>query len=398
MFIFGSQRTGAPGYGCALTSTSHSVCITNKGTTSAAVKDRRQFLSDMKPKRVLITGGAGFIGSHTADALAKKGFQVRILDNLQEEVHRGKWPKYIQRKGYELLQGDVREKSDWVRALRDVSYVYHLAAYQDQRLDFSKFFTTNTVSTALLYEVALEKSHPIKRVVTASSQFVYGDGIYRCAHSGAPFRPELRTKEALDQGTFDVLCPHGKRAEFGRFKEDQPLTPTNSYGLSKEAIERLSLRLGKTYGIPTTIFRYSIVQGPRQSPLNLYSGALRIFVTQALAGQPLTVYEDGMQKRDFVNVADVVAANLAVLKDPRAEFEIFNVGGGTAYTVMQFAKAVKQITGSRSPIVVGGYRRTDTRHAVSDTAKLQKLGWRPKHTIKRSIADYAEWYKENFMR
>ena len=352
----------------------------------------------MKNNRVLITGGAGFIGSHTADALANKGFQVRILDSLQEEVHRGKWPKYIQRKGYELIRGDVRDKSDLVRALRDVNYVYHLAAYQDQRSDFSKFFTTNTVSTALLYEIAVEKALPLKRIVTASSQFVYGDGHYQCAHARTTFQPELRTRVALEQGTYDVLCPHGKPAEFTRFKEGQPLTPTNSYGLSKEAIERLSLRLGKTYGIPTTIFRYSIVQGPRQSPLNLYSGALRIFVTQALAGKPITVYEDGLQKRDFVNVADVVAANLAVLRNPLAAFEVFNVGGGTAYTVMQFARAVKRITGSRSPIVVGGFRRTDTRHAVSDTTKLKKLGWRAKHTIEQSISDYAGWYKENFMR
>jgi dTDP-L-rhamnose 4-epimerase len=352
----------------------------------------------MRNDRVLITGGAGFIGSHTADALAKKGFQVRILDNLQEEVHRGRWPKYIQRKGYELVRGDVRDRSDWVRALRDVRYVYHLAAYQDQRPDFSKFFTTNTVSTALLYEVAVEQALPLKRIVAASSQFVYGDGVYRCAHSGNAFQPELRTQAALEGGTFDVLCPHGKPAEFTRFREDQPLTPTNSYGLSKEAIERLSLRLGKTYGIPTTIFRYSIVQGPRQSPLNLYSGALRIFVTQALAGKPITVYEDGHQKRDFVNVADVVAANLAVLRDPRAAFQIYNVGGGTAYTVMQFARTVKRITGSRSAIAVGGFRRTDTRHAVSDTTKLKQLGWRARHTIVKSISDYAVWYRENFMK
>jgi dTDP-L-rhamnose 4-epimerase len=347
-------------------------------------------------RRVLVTGGAGFIGSHTADALAAKGHSVRILDNLQHEVHRGSWPGYIRGKGYELIRGDVRKRSDWLRALKDVDYVYHLAAYQDQRPDFSHFFTTNTVSTALLYEVAVEKKLPLRRVVTASSQFVYGDGIYRCVHSGAPFRPELRERAALDRAEFDVRCPHGKAARFSPFKEDQPLTPTNSYGLSKEAIERLSLRLGKTYGIPTTLVRYSIVQGPRQSPLNLYSGALRIFVTQALAGKPITVYEDGRQKRDFVNIADVVAANLTVLRKRDAAFEIFNVGGGRGYTVMEFARAVKRISGSASPIVVGGYRRTDTRHAISDTRKLERLGWKPKHGIDRSIQDYVAWYDENF--
>jgi dTDP-L-rhamnose 4-epimerase len=225
---------------------------------------------------------------------------------------------------------------------------------------------------------------------------VYGDGIYRCAHSGSSFRPELRSQAALDTADFDVRCPHGRVADFSPFREDQPLTPTNSYGLSKEAIERLSLRLGKTYNIPSTLVRYSIVQGPRQSPLNLYSGALRIFVTQALAGQPITVYEDGRQKRDFVNVADVVAANLTVLRHPAAKFEVFNVGGGKAYSVLAFAKAVKRITGSNAPIVIGGYRRTDTRHAVSATAKLRGLGWRPRYGITKSIGDYVAWYRENF--
>jgi dTDP-L-rhamnose 4-epimerase len=353
----------------------------------------------MAHKTALVTGGAGFIGSHTADALAAKGYAVRILDNLQQEVHRGKWPRYVQRKGYDLIRGDVRRKRDWIRALANVDYVFHLAAYQDQRPDFSTFFETNTVGTAFLYEVAVERSLPIRRIVIASSQFVYGDGIYRCAHGNSTrtFRPELRTREALEARRFDVLCPHGKPATFSPFTEDQPLTPTNSYGLSKESIERLALRLGKTYRLPTTLLRYSIVQGPRQSPLNLYSGALRIFVTQALAGKPITVYEDGRQKRDFVNIADVVAANLAVLRSRDAAFEIFNVGGGKAWPVLQFARAVKRLSGSPSEIVVGGYRRTDTRHAVSATTKLQGLGWRPRFTIEHSIADYLAWYRQNFL-
>jgi len=174
------------------------------------------------------------------------------------------------------------------------------------------------------------------------------------------------------------------------------LTPTNSYGLSKEAIEHLALRLGKTYGIPTTLFRYSIVQGPRQSPRNLYSGALRIFTLQALAGKPITVYEDGKQTRDFVNISDVVAANLLALKNKKTDFEIFNVGGGRAYRVADFAKTVKEVVSSKSPIVIGGFRRTDARHSVSDVSKLKKLGWKPRFSTEKSVHDYAEWYKKNF--
>lgn len=341
---------------------------------------------------VLITGGAGFIGSHTADALAKKGYRIRILDNLQREVHGGKWPKYVLRKEYELIRGDVRKKSDWARALRGVSYVYHFAAYQDQRSDFSTFFHTNTVGTALLYELIAEKKLPIQKVIVASSQFVYGDGEYRCAHLKQGFYPELRSSEQFRKKKFEILCSHGKPARFVPFREDQALNPTNSYGLSKQALENLSLKLGKTYGVPTVVLRYSIVQGARQSPKNLYSGALRIFVTQALAGKPITVFEDGKQLRDFVNINDVVAANLLALKNRKTSFQIFNVGGGRARTVLAFAELVRKIAGSKSNIKIGGFRRTDTRHAVSDISKLKKLGWRPRFRPEDSIREYLEWY------
>lgn len=348
-------------------------------------------------KTVLITGGAGFIGSHTADALAKRGYKIKILDNLEPVVHGGKWPKYLQGRGYELIRGDVRKKNDWLRALRGVSYIYHLAAYQDQRPDFSKFFQVNTVGTALMYEIIAERDLPIKKIVIASSQFVYGDGKYQCVHDKKFFYPELRTLEQFKRKNFDILCRHRRPAKFLPSREEQPLAPTNSYGLSKEALERLALRFGNTYGIPTAILRYSIVQGARQSPRNLYSGALRIFVIQALAGKPITVYEDGAQKRDFVNVNDVVRANQLVLKDPRANFQIFNVGGGKAWSVLDFAKLVKKIIGSPVSIKIGGFRRTDTRHAISDISKLKKLGWKPKFSPEDSVREYVAWYEENFL-
>jgi dTDP-L-rhamnose 4-epimerase len=348
----------------------------------------------MKNKMVLITGGAGFIASHTADALAKLGYIIRLIDNLKPPVHAGKWPAYLKGKGYETITGDVSRKKDLEKALEDVSYVYHLAAYQDQRPDFSKFFVANTVSAALIYEIILEKKLPVKKIVLASTQFVYGDGEYECPHDKKLFYPEVRTKKQFDQKQFAILCPHGEPAIFHPFKEQQQLTPTNAYGLSKEAIERLALRFGKTYGIPTVILRYSIVQGPRQSPRNLYSGAMRIFSLQSLAGDPITVYEDGAQLRDFVNVQDVVAANILVLKNKKADFGTFNVGGGKAYSVLEFAQMVKKITGSSSKIKIGGYRRTDTRNAVSDILELEKLGWKPRFTPEKSVRDYVEWLKD----
>ncbi len=352
----------------------------------------------MQKAKVLITGGAGFIGSHLADALAARGCTVRILDNLMPPVHDGEWPRYVMRKGYELVRGDVRDKAVMEKALAGVSYVFHFAAYQDQRLDFSTFFSVNTVSTALLYELIVEKNLPVKKVVVASSQFGYGDGRYECAHErGSFFYPELRTLAKLEKKEWDIACPHGKSALFLPFTEDQPLIPTNSYGLSKAALEQTALRLGKTYGIPTVALRYSITQGARQSPRNLYSGALRIFVTAALKGEPLVVYEDGMQKRDFINVHDVLAGILAVTDLPEADFQAFNVGGGKGYTVIGFARMVKKITGSPSPIVIRGeFRRTDTRHAVSDIRKLKKLGWAPKSSPEESIRQYANWLVKEY--
>lgn len=343
-------------------------------------------------KKILITGGAGFIGSHTADALVKIGYKIRILDNLKPPVHTGRWPNYVLGKGYELIRGDVSKKSDLRKVLRGVNYVYHFAAYQDQRPDFSKFFRTNTLSAALLYEIIVEEKLPIKKIILASSQFVYGDGQYQCPHNKKIFYPELRTLKQLENKQWNILCPNRNPAKLISFKEDQELNPTNSYGLSKAALEKLALRLGKTYNIPTVILRYSIVQGSRQSPHNLYSGALRIFITQALAVEPITVYEDGCQLRDFVNIKDVVRANLLVFENPKANFEIFNVGGGRAYKILDFAKKVKKITKSISPIVIGGFRRTDTRHAISFISKIKKLGWRPLRTPIDSIKEYLSWY------
>ncbi len=350
----------------------------------------------MKKEKVLITGGAGFIGSHTADALSKKSYKIRILDNLEPVVHGGRWPKYILGRGYELLRGDVRKPADWRQALRGVSYVYHFAAYQDQRPDFGKFFDVNTRGTALLYEAAVAGGIKLKKIILASSQFAYGDGRYKCVHSGKTFYPELRNLKDLKQGHLDIFCQHKKPAKFLPFVEEQTLNPTNAYGLSKEASEKLAIQFGRTYGYPTTILRYSIVQGARQSPHNLYSGALRIFVVQALAGKPITVFEDGNQLRDFVNVHDLVAANLLVMKKRAADFQIFNVGGGKSYKVLDFAKSVKKITKSKSSIVIGGFRRTDTRHAISDISKIKKLGWRPKLEPENAIREYVDWYKSNF--
>jgi len=344
--------------------------------------------------KVLITGGAGFIGSHTADLLASKGYSIRILDSLEPPVHYGEWPNYVKDKGYELIRGSVTDKKTLSKAMDGVDYIYHFAAYQDQMPDFSKFFMVNSVSTSLIFEIILEKKLPIKKLVYSSSQFVYGDGVY-LSEEGKEFYPELRTGEQFAKKNWAILDENGKIAKFSPFIETQKVNPTNSYGLSKIASEAMMLRLGKTYGIPVSIVRYSIVQGSRQSPLNMYSGALRIFVTQAIANQPITVTEDGNQLRDFVNVEDVARANLLMIENPETDFEIYNIGGGIGYKIREFAETVKKITNSNSEILIDGrFRRTDTRDAVSDISKIKNLGWAPLNNPEKSVKDYSEWIKK----
>lgn len=347
----------------------------------------------MSKGKVLVTGGAGFIGSHTADFLLENGYEVRVLDNLSEPVHAEEvWPGYIP-PAVEKVLGDVCNRGDWEGALEGIDYVIHLTAYQDLLPNYSKFFLTNTVGTALLYEIIVEKKLPIKKVVVASSQFVYGEGKYRCEKDGVVYALP-RQLENLSKGRWEPLCP-----VCGGKITPQPLTedyanPRNQYSISKYSQELIGLNLGQLNDIPTVALRYSIVQGPRQSFRNAYSGVLRIFTLKNLQGEPAPIYEDGGQLRDYVNVEDVAQANLLVLKDPRADYQVFNVGGGRGYAVLEFAEIVAEATGFKGePRMTGEFRLGDTRHSISDISKLKARGWSPTKSPKDSVGDYVDWIR-----
>lgn len=337
---------------------------------------------------VLITGGAGFIGSHTADALLAAGHKVRLLDNLSEPVHRGGKPTYIPQAA-ELIVGDVRRKEDWTKALQGVDAVFHFAAYQDYLPDFSTFFHVNTVGTALLYEVAVEHKLRLRKVVVASSQAAYGEGQYRNA-VGDILLPDIRSRQQLEEGRWEIEHPAGPLTPL--WTDETRVNPQNQYALSKYSQELVSINLGRRYQIPTVCLRYSIVQGPRQSLYNAYSGACRIFSLAYRFGRQPVIYEDGKQLRDFVNIEDVVAANLAVLEDARADYNAYNVGGGRAYTVLAFAKVVADAFGQPfAPELTGEFRFGDTRHIQSDVSRLAILGWKPRHDPAYSVAKYRDW-------
>ncbi len=352
--------------------------------------------------KILVTGGAGFIGSHTVDRLLQNNHDVRVLDGILPPVHAdGRVPEYVPPQA-EVIHGDVRDRGTWKRALQGVDAVFHFAAYQDYLPDFSTFFHTNAVSTALLYEVIVAERLPVRKVVVASSQAVYGEGKYLCAEGCATSTdhrtesrvrfPPMREEGQLRLGNWEIRCPGcGRRVEV-QWTDESFVNPHNSYAISKCTQEMIALNLGRRYEVPTVCLRYSIVQGARQSFLNAYSGILRIFAQRLLNGKAPICYEDGHQLRDYVSVHDVTRANVLVLEDNRANFEVFNVGGDRRVTVLEYAGMLAKRTGIEiEPEIPGVYRVGDVRHILSDISKLRALGWSPSIPLEAVIDEYVEW-------
>lgn len=347
--------------------------------------------------RVLVTGGAGFIGSHTVDLLLVQGHQVRILDSLAPPVHvEGIIPDYVPLSDVEFVRGDVRDRSAWLQALEGVDAVFHLAAYQDYLPDFGKFFHVNAVGTALLFETIVERRLEVQKVVVASSQAVYGEGRYVCTNDQCRLagdqHPQLRQEAPLCRGDWQVRCPACDERLEPQWTDEAVVNPHNQYAISKYSQEMIALNLGSRYGVPAVAMRYSIVQGPRQSFRNAYSGVLRIFVQRLLSGKAPICYEDGQQLRDYVSVFDVARANLLVLSDARADGRVFNVGGDRRISVLDYARLIADRAGvAVEPEVPGKYRFGDTRHIFSDVGWLKSLGWEPTVGLEQMVDGYIAW-------
>ena len=302
-------------------------------------------------------------------------------------------PTYLNPKA-KYIWGDVRDKDIVIMALENVDAVYHFAAYQDYSLDFSTFFYVNSVGTALLYEIIVENNLPINKVIVASSQFVQGEGIYR-SKDGVLSYPERRTNKQLRSSQWDFLDETGTTLQW-QWTDESYANPPNQYAMSKYSQELMALRFGKAYEIPSVVLRYSIVQGARQSLYNTYSGACRIFSLSYYNNKSPVLYEDGLMCRDFINIKDVISANLLMLENDSVQNQVFCVGGGKAYTISEFAKEVATMYELENllPTVTGEYRYGDTRNACSDISKIKKLGWSPKKTIQDSILEYKDYINE----
>jgi dTDP-L-rhamnose 4-epimerase len=343
--------------------------------------------------RVLVTGGAGFIGGHLVDRFLADGFRVRVFDSLDPKIHPHGKPEWLSPEA-EFVQGNVTDRETLLDALQDVDIVSHQAAYQDYMPDFSHFIDVNATGTALLYELIVENKLRVKKVIVASSQAVYGEGQYECPEHGF-LLPMPRSISQLQASIWEVQCPTCGQDCLPRLLREEHNNPFNQYAVSKLAEEKLALGLGWLHGIPTVALRYSITQGPRQSLFNHYSGICRIFVSRALWGEPFIIYEDGKQTRDFVHIQDVVDANMLVLHNRNAEFQAFNVGSGHPVSVLEYAQAVRnKIRRDVDFQISGEYRRGDNRHSVSSIEKLCSLGWQPRRNLSTILDDFIAWIDE----
>jgi len=350
-------------------------------------------------ERILVTGGAGFIGSHLVDELVRRGHRVRVLDNLDPEAHVGGagWPSYVNPDA-EYVLGDVRDREAFQAALRGIDVVFHYAAAVGSGISMHRirrYVEVNGIGTANLLEACQAGDVRPRKLIVPSSMTAMGEGTYRCAEHGV-FYPTTRAPERLARGEWELPCPVcGVTAEALPMIEDRPLKPTSIYGLTKKDQEEMALMIGRARGIPTVSFRYFSVYGRRQSMSNPYTGVLARFATRVIAGQPPLVFEDGRQLKDCIHVSDVVAANMRALETPSGDYEVFNLGGGLPIGVMEIAEAICDAAGGGiAPRLTGSYRVSDARHGWSDNAKAERLlAWKPRVSFARGVADLVEWLR-----
>ena len=352
-------------------------------------------------QKVLVTGGAGFVGSHTVDALVDRGYRVRVLDNLDPQVHcklaSDSWPDYVN-PAAEYLLGDIRDRDTLRRALEEVDAVIHLAAavgVGQSMYRVHHYVDVNSLGAANLLDILANEIHQVERLIVASSMSIYGEGAYRCGVCGDVY-PRLRGESQLSKREWEMHCPNCNRPIRPiPTPESKPLYPTSIYAITKRDHEEMFLAFGQAYGIPSVALRYFNIYGLRQALSNPYTGVVAIFSGRMLAGNPPLIYEDGLQSRDFVHVSDIVQANLLALECPEADFGTFNVGTGRPTTVLDIANSLAELLGfEKPPQVVDRYRAGDIRHCYADISLISKrLGYRPQITLKEGLHDLLTWLK-----
>ena len=352
----------------------------------------------MEKANVLVTGGAGFIGSHLVDGLVDQGHRVRVLDRLVSQVHgESAAPKYVN-PAAEFVRGDVCDRAAVDAALEGIDVVFHEAAevgVGQSMYEIERYVRANDLGTAVVLEAVLARRPQIRKLVVASSMSIYGEGAYSCANCG-PIAPQLRSTEQLRERRWEVECPKcSAELSPAPTTEEKPLFPTSVYAVTKQDQEKICIAVGRTYGIPTVALRYFNVYGTRQALSNPYTGVCAIFSARLLNGNRPLIFEDGEQTRDFVHVSDIVQANLRALDTDRADYQAVNVGTGRPTSVRTVCDLLAKGLGlDLEPEIVAKYREGDIRHCVADIAKAKALlGYEPRVSLEQGIPELLSWVR-----
>jgi dTDP-L-rhamnose 4-epimerase len=346
--------------------------------------------------KVLVTGGAGYIGSHLVDALVDREYDVVVLDSLVPQVHRtGTWPSYANPRA-RYVRGDVRDRSALQPLVLESDAVVHFAAavsIGQAMYQVDRYVDVNTRGTALLLDVLVNERHHVRKVIVASSIGVYGEGAYRCPRCG-PQYPGIRPVEQLAARDWEQRCPVC-REQLASVPTDESKPPyrDNIYSMTKYHQEEMVLLIGKTYEIPAVAPRFFNVYGPRQSLSNPYAGVAAIFLSRLLNGRQPMVFEDGGQLRDFVSIHDVVDCLMMMLESAGADFLPVNVGSGTTVTILEIARTLARLLGKDiEPLVTNQGRRFDIRHNTADiTLAKERLGYAPKVSLDEGMSELIAW-------
>lgn len=346
--------------------------------------------------RVLVTGGAGFIGSFLTDRLIELGHDVRILDNLDPQVHAGgKRPAYLNREA-EFIKADVRDYGAFKKAIRNIEVIYHFAACvgvgQSQYL-IKKYTDVCIGGTANLLDIVVNSKNRVKKIIVAASMSSYGEGLYRCDRCGE-IRPGLRKEGQLKNKNWEPTCPecHGLPKPIP-ITEGSEMQCNSIYGINKKVQEEMVLNIGRTYNIPSVALRFFNVYGPRQALSNPYTGVCAIFISRIKNNNPPVIYEDGLQTRDFISVHDIVEANILAMTKKEADYQSFNVGAGRPISIKEIAQILISLYNKPfKPQIMDKYRKGDIRHCFADITKIKDLlGFRPKVNFEKGMAGLIEW-------
>jgi len=351
-------------------------------------------------KNILITGGAGFIGSNLALKLIAKGYNITVLDNLSTQIH-GTNPEETSplyrsiKEKVRFINGTVTSRSDWELSLQDQDIVVHYAAETgtgQSMYEIQKYVDVNINGTAILLDILSNKPHKVKKVVIASSRSIYGEGKYRCEDLGFVY-PKHRTSDFMDKGDFEVKYVGSQTLELLPTDEESKIHPSSVYGITKQNQEQMIMTVCPTLGINPVAFRYQNVYGPGQSLKNPYTGILSIFSTQIKNGNGINIFEDGKETRDFVYIDDVVDATILGIENDQANGEIFNVGTGIPTDVISVASGLIKNYKIDVPVhISGNYRLGDIRHNYADLTKIKSiLGFEPRFSFDDGLKNFTSW-------